>query len=422
MSFFRTQSNQSNVSDHEKKKSSPSSQSDDDSFNLQKTDEAKKNISINYPAMVNKDVIQPNGKLLNDATITMLTKLGLKPGQHYHRQKSYFKTSGRVNAPFSITCIEKGKLYADYRNVKEDKSAPLGSGSFAIVKLAQDLSSGELIVSKVLKTKKKGQVEQFRRSALAELSVLQDLGRARSGLIERMSKEGLAKFQMYMEMAKGSDLYTLICDDRLPNNSNKLMQIALNMLNAAKELNDLGYVHRDIKIENMMVDLDSLKVTIIDFNLTIKMDKDGNADDGIRCGSFATIAPEILAGSSVYSASTDVYALGVTLRALLFGKVLRDKDERVIDQSLGKCSTRYTDDGNAVAREVRNHRGSYEIPYDIYKLIKHMRRQDPAKRPTLNEAIEIFKKHLEPEKAPEQEVVIDSLSKSDSETLSLKPY
>lgn len=350
------------------------------------------------PAIVDRDDIQSNGKLLDDKTIQQLQAQHLAV-DHYHREKPALGLTGpdRVATNFPIS-IQEGALFADYRDTKHDKSVHLGQGATAVVKLAQNQLTGEWVATKIFKPINAMQAMQFRQIVESELKIMKDVGRARSGLIRRMSKKGVPKFQYYMELAPGKELFDLVAGNQLPRNSHQLLQIALNFMKELKKLIDAGYVHRDIKIENIKVD-ESGNVYILDLGFAIKMNKDHKASDGARCGSYDTAAPEILSGSSIYSEATDVYAAGVVLLAILFGQIIRPNPEKgpgkpfTITQQVREWDEINDQGGKKVL--VEDGVGTYTIDFAIYELVNAMMSRDPAKRPPINKVIELLTKHLE---------------------------
>lgn len=75
-----------------------------------------------------------------------------------------------------------------------------------------------------------------------------------------------------------------------------------------------GIVHRDIKLENVMID-ESGSVKLIDWELSTK-----NAYSRQKVGTLGYLAPEVFFGKSCLCKPMDMWCLGVTIFSLYFGK------------------------------------------------------------------------------------------------------
>lgn len=123
--------------------------------------------------------------------------------------------------------------------------------------------------------------------------------------------------------------------------------------------------HRDLKLENILVD-DSDNIKIIDFGFADFM----RSGHKTFCGSIYYIAPEIISGVDDYSSiKSDIWSLGIILFAMLTGRLpfggKNDKEisRRILEQKL--TLPEYLAD-------------------DVSDLIRRMLRKDPEKRITLS--------------------------------------
>ena len=82
----------------------------------------------------------------------------------------------------------------------------------------------------------------------------------------------------------------------------------------------LNISHRDIKLENILVDTShpDLPTKIIDFGFATQTDN-ANDKQTTFCGTPAYMAPELCSRSSYHGPSADMWAAGVVLYTILFG-------------------------------------------------------------------------------------------------------
>lgn len=85
---------------------------------------------------------------------------------------------------------------------------------------------------------------------------------------------------------------------------------------ALEILHERGFVHRDVKPENIIVDT-SGRIVLIDFNVSRHVSSASR--DTVIMGTVGYASPEQL-GISQSDARTDIYALGVLLNVMLTGK------------------------------------------------------------------------------------------------------
>ena len=95
------------------------------------------------------------------------------------------------------------------------------------------------------------------------------------------------------------------------------------LVSALRHMHSHRVCHNDLKLENILLDEDTLQVKIIDFGLSrILINPTGNEPPG-RCGTRQYAAPELLRGCGFNGEAADVWSLGVCLFAMRCGKLPR---------------------------------------------------------------------------------------------------
>ncbi len=110
-------------------------------------------------------------------------------------------------------------------------------------------------------------------------------------------------------------------------------RVIVSVCNALDVLHKRGIIHRDIKLENIIIDKNG-RVVLIDFNTSRKLN---NANkDTVIMGTVGYASPEQL-GVTQSDPRTDIYALGVLLNVMLTGKhpceqLAKGKASRIINK------------------------------------------------------------------------------------------
>jgi serine/threonine-protein kinase len=132
-----------------------------------------------------------------------------------------------------------------------------------------------------------------------------------------------------MELIRGRTLYKVLTAEGTFSVS-RAARIGVQICDALEAAHKLGIVHRDLKLENVMV-LDDPPgrdlVKVLDFGLAKQLadfDPKGTGA-GIVVGTPRYMAPEIAVGGKM-SPAADLYALGVLLAEIVTGRPLWDRD------------------------------------------------------------------------------------------------
>jgi len=126
-----------------------------------------------------------------------------------------------------------------------------------------------------------------------------------------------------LEYIDGINLMTYYKNNPRQDIINNLPDIILQILDGLKYLNDNTIIHRDLKLENILVNKEG-NVKIVDNDFVIAVDK--VLPDDV-CGTLYYIPPEVFKKKK-YNTQFDMWSLGVMIYFLLTGQYPFDGDDR----------------------------------------------------------------------------------------------
>jgi len=139
------------------------------------------------------------------------------------------------------------------------------------------------------------------------------------------------KIHMVMEYAQGGEVFQRLSTNG-PCTEQESAKIIGQVVDAIQYCHEKNYIHRDLKLENVLLDLNG-NVKLIDFGFTRKYDKSKLLDT--FCGSTAYAAPEMINAEKYMGPSVDIWSIGIMLYTLACGYLPFDDDlETVIHQKI----------------------------------------------------------------------------------------
>ena len=199
----------------------------------------------------------------------------------------------------------------------------LGTGGMADVFLAEDQQLGRKVALKLLHRRfaeDPGFVERFRREAQSAA------GLQHQNVVSVYDRgEFEDTYYIAMEYLPGRSLKQLIRDEA-PLDPIRAIDIAIQILRAARFAHRRGIIHRDLKPHNVIVD-DSGHATVTDFGIA-RAGASDMTETGSIMGTAQYLSPEQAQGHSV-NAQSDLYSVGVVLYEMLTGRVPFDGDSAV---------------------------------------------------------------------------------------------
>ena len=199
----------------------------------------------------------------------------------------------------------------------------IGRGGMGVVYRARELALGRVVALKLIAPElleNPGVRERFLKEARTAASIEHPNVVPVYAAGER---DGAA--YLVMRFIEGDDLRTLVLRDGPPS-PGRAAELVRRVAAGLDVIHRAGYVHRDVKPANVLVDLDG-HAYVTDFGLAKQVLSHGGATaPGHWVGTLDYVAPEQIRGTPV-DARADVYALGGVLCFLLTGHVPFERDE-----------------------------------------------------------------------------------------------
>jgi len=248
--------------------------------------------------------IQDNGKVLSDAEIQKL--------------KTEFKnTDATVVESKDYECLQEGgKLYAIYK--PKDKDKTLGQGAYGSLHLMQNLQDGSWHVLKKQKIKNKYHARdiQAENNALKENKKLQF----------NINLKGKASNWAYtaIKLGKGVELRRgVVINHYRQYPEVRWIDMSISMLESVQDLHRSGFLHCDIKPENMLYNPASHTIEQVDYGFASFYGENTEVKEHRIKGTPGFMAPELNQAWETksqlvtYNEATEVYALGISLMRML---------------------------------------------------------------------------------------------------------
>ncbi len=204
--------------------------------------------------------------------------------------------------------------------------AVVGTGGMAVVYRALDIETGRTVAIKVLRPEYESDMEFVRRfsreaEAAAKMSHENIVNLLDVGIDNEMR-------YIVMEYVDGRTLKEMIREEGRIH-PDVALRMTLRILAAVDHAHRNGIVHRDIKPQNILVDMDG-QVKVADFGIArLKTAQSAEADgDTSALGSVHYLSPEQARGE-VADEQSDLYSVGIVLYEMLTGHVPFDGDTSV---------------------------------------------------------------------------------------------
>ena len=216
-----------------------------------------------------------------------------------------------------VSAIKQCICYSDILEYYKLDGGVLGKGQFGQVKLATHHSTGYKTAVKIVKKREMKPIEQYQqRKEIEVLKMCQH-----PNIVKMLDLfENLEQYYLVLEYMEGKDMFDYLRIRNFKISEDRAKDIMYQLILAVQYLHSYGIVHRDLKLENIMMS-DNTEMSIpklADFGLAKIIGPSEKSDEPF--GTLGYVAPEVLK-KELYGVSCDLWSLGCICYALLSGSL-----------------------------------------------------------------------------------------------------
>lgn len=186
----------------------------------------------------------------------------------------------------------------------EATGARLGKGAFANVKLVQHRPTGKNLALKVIDLTNSGDYAGESAQIMTECQVHKSLSHPNIIYLYDYSRQE-RKINLLLEYASKGDFYKFL-QSRKKITEEEALRVVFQLAQGLKYLHSLDIIHRDLKLENVLI-MEDGRFKLCDFGWC---SPPGDTNRNILCGTYEYMAPEV-AKRQRYTSKVDMWSLGI---------------------------------------------------------------------------------------------------------------
>ena len=304
------------------------------------------------------------------------------------RDSKYYMNKSSELIKYIQTFYSKNKLYPETKINFYLYGRRIGQGAFGKVNLGLNVLTGRVVAIKSFKTTPIKKFQHKMKKIQYETELMKRFNHKNiTKILEVFNDEEY--MLIIMEYINGGNLFSFVKKRRkLSEKMAKFLfrQIILGI----QHIHSKNVVHRDIKLENILIDFDN-NVKICDFGIGKVLE---NEDELLydKCGTPMYMAPEIILANDnngYKGFPVDIWSSGITLYIMLSGSLpfnIKNKNNNKEDMALNSIKDKnniflQNQIINVKPKEIEN------ISIEAKNLLKGLLNKNPSKRLTCSQIL-----------------------------------
>ena len=234
----------------------------------------------------------------------------------FHIKIPHFSTSFTSTDHKNIKKINNDEI--DINGIKKignyKLGSELGSGAFGKVVLGKNILTNQTVAIKILDKFILSQTPEDYELVHQEISILKIVKHKYIAQLYEILETSQFIF-IVIEYCEGKDLMDYILK-KSKLSEKEALKFFQQLINTLLYLHSQNIAHRDIKIDNMLLDKER-NLKLVDFGLSTKYSDDELLNQ--PCGTVVYAAPEVLDGKDYHGMLADVWSSGIVLYGMISG-------------------------------------------------------------------------------------------------------